>query len=116
MTYGSSHSRCESNVHTYEKPASSACLARSTTRHAGGLHCSTTPKSTAALSGQVRGQAAADEPAVPCPPGELAVGENDRPAREHGVDPAGDVEALVRRVVHVHVVRVHADDRARRRV
>src|SRR5690349_1832513 len=92
MTYGSSHSRCESNVHKYEKPASSVYLAMSTTRHAGGLHCSTTPKYTADLSGQVRGQAAADEPAVPCPPGELAVGENDRPAREHGVDPAGDVD------------------------
>ena len=45
MTYGSSHSRWESKVHTWLKPRFSACLARSTTRHAGGFVCSTTPKS-----------------------------------------------------------------------
>src|SRR6478752_6699685 len=48
MTNGSSHSRWESNVHTWENPRTSARLARSTTRHAGGLVCRTTPTCTSA--------------------------------------------------------------------
>src|SRR5215217_102725 len=48
MTNGSCHSRCESKVHTWLKPNSSAWRASSTTRHAGGLVWRTTPKSTAA--------------------------------------------------------------------
>src|SRR5919107_1589579 len=67
MTYGSCQSRCESNVHTARKPRSSACRASSTTRAAGGVACSTTPKSTVdspVLPQQV-GQPAPDEPAVP---------------------------------------------------
>ena len=44
MTNGSSHSRWESNVHTWLNPASSAWRASSTTRHAGGLVWRTTPK------------------------------------------------------------------------
>src|SRR4051812_35572912 len=45
MTNGSCHSTCESNVHTWLKPAASARLASSTTPRAGGSHCSTTPTS-----------------------------------------------------------------------
>src|SRR4051812_46989972 len=47
MTNGSCHSRCESKVHTWLKPNSSAWRASSTTRQAGGLVWRTTPKSTA---------------------------------------------------------------------
>ena len=45
MTNGSCHSTCESHVQPWLKPASSACRIRSTTALAGGLFCSTTPKS-----------------------------------------------------------------------
>src|SRR4051794_3786996 len=48
MTNGSSQRRCESNVHTCENPRTSARLARSTTRHAGGLVWRTTPTCTSA--------------------------------------------------------------------
>src|SRR5262245_16384515 len=45
MTNGSCHSTCESNVHTWLKPAPSARCARRTTSFAGGSHWNTTPKS-----------------------------------------------------------------------
>src|SRR5215475_523788 len=45
MTYGSCHSRCESNVHTCENPAASACCASRTTSLAGGSSWKTTPMS-----------------------------------------------------------------------
>src|SRR4029079_19483100 len=45
MTNGSCHSRCESNVHACVKPSNSACFVSSTTRHAGGFVCNTTPMS-----------------------------------------------------------------------
>src|SRR4029453_18948905 len=45
MTNGPCHSTWESNVHTWLKPAASACLASSTSPSAGGPHCSTTPTS-----------------------------------------------------------------------
>ena len=45
MTYGSSHSRWESKVHTWLNPNCSASFARWTVRDAGGLVCRTAPKS-----------------------------------------------------------------------
>src|SRR5580700_8890456 len=45
MTYGSCHSTCESQVQPWEKPASSARCIIAITPLAGGLVCSTTPKS-----------------------------------------------------------------------
>src|SRR6478752_9045630 len=45
ITYGSSHSRCESKVHTWLNPWASASLASCTVRDAGGLVWRTTPKS-----------------------------------------------------------------------
>ena len=45
MTYGSCHRTWLSKVYACVKPSASACLANSTTRHAGGSVCSTTPKS-----------------------------------------------------------------------
>src|SRR4029453_6803402 len=103
MTYGSSHSRCESNVHTARKPRSSACLASSITRAAGGVACSTTPNSTVdplVLVQQV-GQPTPDEPAVAGTSPERTVRDDDRPAREHRVHRAVDLETLPGRVVHV---------------
>src|SRR6185312_11790293 len=106
MTYGSSQSRCESNVHTARKPRCSACLASSITRAAGGVACSTTPKSTVdpPLLVQQVGQPAPDEPAVAGPPPERAAGQDDRPAGEDRVHRAIDLETLPGRVVHVHVL------------
>ncbi len=45
MTYGSCHRMWESKVHTWLKPYCSARLARSTTRHEGGVVWRTTPRS-----------------------------------------------------------------------
>src|SRR5688500_19576519 len=45
MTNGSCHSTCESNVHTWLKPARSARCASVTRSRAGGSHWKTTPKS-----------------------------------------------------------------------
>src|SRR5215217_7413523 len=45
MTYGSCQRMCESKVHAYPKPRSSALFVSSMTRLAGGLVCSVTPKS-----------------------------------------------------------------------
>src|SRR4029079_907414 len=47
MTNGSSHKMCESKVHTYSKPSSSASRASSIVFDAGGFVCRTTPNSIA---------------------------------------------------------------------
>src|SRR5690606_9602555 len=53
------------------------------------------------LTGGTRGVGA-----VPGAPGVLPLGDDGHPAREDGLDAAGDAFALVRRVVDVHVVRL----------
>src|SRR5690242_14543815 len=116
MTNGSCHSTCESNVHTWLKPAASAFLARSTTASAGGSFCSTTPMSTALPSEQVVREAARDVLAAPGPPGVLAAAGDHLAAGQHGVDLAVDLPALPGGVVHVHVVRLDADPGAAVRV
>src|ERR1700679_1797742 len=107
MTNGSCHSTCESNVHPYRKPRSSASHIRSTTAAAGGSVCSTSPKSICAPPGwlrQVLAGLAAQEAAVARGPAVLAAGDDDPAPGQHGVHPAGDLHALVRRVIHVHVM------------
>src|SRR6185312_10694323 len=89
----------------------------STTRAAGGLHWSTTPKSMAPPSDEVLRQAAAHETAVAGTPQVGAVPDDHRAAGQHGVDLARDLETLPGAVVHVHVVRLaDADARVPRRV
>src|SRR5579875_3681213 len=108
MTYGSCQSRCESNVHTWVKPNSSACRANSTTRAAGGSVCRTTPKS---ISDQVLREPTLDELAVSGAADVPGLVLDDGAARQHHVDMPVDLEALPRRVVHVHVVRLSDADR-----
>ena len=65
MTYGSSQSRCESNVHTWVKPCSSACLASSIDprgRRVGLQHDTEVHVRSPQSAGT--GQPAPDEPAV----------------------------------------------------
>ncbi len=50
MTNGSCQRTWESKLHTWVKPFCSASLVSSTTRDAGGLVCSTVPKSITSLS------------------------------------------------------------------
>src|SRR3977135_1814119 len=107
MTNGSCQSRCESNVQTWLKPASSALRARSTTADAGGSHWNTTPKSTGfSHLDQVRREPAPQVPSVPLAAVVVAVSNDDVASRDHRVHVAGDLETLVRRIVHVHVVRL----------
>src|SRR3954469_19609066 len=99
MTNGSCHSTCESNVHTWLKPAASAFLASSTTSRAGGSFCRTTPMSilwfllwgfpprvNSRLSEQIVGEAALDVPASAGAPGVLAAGRDHLAAGHHRVD------------------------------
>src|ERR1700722_10624582 len=81
---------------------------RSTTAAAGGSVCSTSPKSIRIPPdqlAQVLAELTALEPAVPGGPVVLAAGDDDPAAGQHGIDPAGDLHALVGRVIHVHVMR-----------
>src|SRR5262245_28421172 len=57
-------------------------------------------------SDQGLGEATLDEAAVALGTGELVALDDDRAPAEHRVDLAVDLEALVRRVIHVHVVLV----------
>src|SRR5579864_4990156 len=117
MTNGSCHSTQESNVHTWETPASSARCAQSTTCRAGGSVCITTATSISVPpSGEVLAQATGDVAAVPRLAG-VATLVDDRPAPgEHGVHPAGDPHPLVAGVVDRHVVRARRDGLFRHRV
>src|SRR6476660_1518961 len=62
------------------------------------------------------GRGALHELAGALPPGELAVPDDDRAARQDDVGPALDRAALVARVVDVHVVGLRADHAGRVRV
>src|SRR3954453_2984329 len=109
-TYGSCHSRCESNVQTCVNPRISAWRANSTIRHAGGSFCRTTPNSTEA-SDQVLGKAALHELAVALRADVAALVLHDGAARQHDIHVPVDLVALPGRVVHVHVVRLAESDR-----
>src|ERR1700742_1298435 len=106
MTNGSCHSTCESNVQPYEKPRPSAARMVSTTALAGGSVCRTTPKSMSRSSVQVLRQLPREELSVAGAAVVLAALDEHATPRQHRVHPAGDPHALVRRVVHVHVVRL----------
>src|SRR4051812_4760046 len=106
MTNGSCQSTAESNVQPYRKPLSSAAFIPATTSRAGGSVCSTTPKSMPPpFLDEVLVEVAAEELPVARATVETRAVDDDLPARQHGVDLAGQLHALVRRVVHVHVVR-----------
>src|SRR5947207_7968003 len=100
MTNGSCQSTCESNVHTWLKPAASARFASSTTPSAGGSFCSTTPMSMPPSSEQVVGEAAAQISATPGPAGVFAAGADHLAAGQDGVYPAGDLPTLPGGVIH----------------
>ena len=106
MTYGSCHSRCESNVHTWLKPCASASFASCTVREAGGLVCRTTPKSMGLLTTEVLDRPRLRKLPVALGAEVLAAVDDDLAARQHRVDVAVDLEALPGGVVHVHVVRL----------
>src|SRR5215467_2830163 len=123
MTNGSCQSTCESNVQPYRKPRSSASRIRSTTSLAGGSGCSTSPKSTMPplgplrpMSGQVLARAARQETAVTKLAAVLTRLHQHSPAGQHRVHPAGDVHALVGRVVDIHVMTARRQLLGRRRV
>src|SRR5690554_3547192 len=131
MTYGSCQSRCESKVQKWLNPCSSASLASCTVRAAGGLVCSTAPKSMCVLCvflrqaqerrrslslskcrlDQVLRESALEVPAVALGAEVLVVVDDHLASREHGVDVPVDLESLVGGVVHVHVVRLADADR-----
>src|SRR3984885_9972061 len=110
MTYGSCHSRWESNVQTCRNPWCSARRARSTTRQAGGSVCSTTPNSMR-TSDQILGKAAPDEAAVALGSDVPGLILDDGAAGQNDVDVPVDLPSLPRRVVHVHVVGLADADR-----
>src|SRR3954468_16857958 len=107
---------CESNDHTWLKPASSAATARSTIPRAGGSSWKTTPKSILYALSQVTREPARLVAAVTAPAVEGAAGHEHGAPGDDGVYPARHLEALVRRVVHVHVVGGRADAGATGRV
>src|SRR5690606_18027568 len=121
MTYGSCHSTWESKVHTWLNPYCSASLARWMVRLAGGLVWSTAPKSMISIrsatrstgmvvgSDQVLREAALEVAAVALRAEVLVVLHDDLAPRHDRVDLAVDLEALPRRVIHVHVVGGGAD-------
>src|SRR5580704_17690749 len=117
MTNGSCHSTCESQVQPWEKPASSARCIIAITPLAGGLVCSTTPKSmippkkkdlyterVGSCLQQVLIQSAGEERAVARMALVCAVVDDHAAAGQGGHHPAGDLHTLVGGVVHVHVV------------
>src|ERR1019366_5633408 len=106
MTNGSCHSTCESKVQPDRKPWSSAARILSITVRAGGSGCRTTPESMliARLPARVLAQLPLQEAAMAGDAAVHAVVDHNLPPGQHGGHLASDREALVVRVVHVHVV------------
>src|SRR5215207_981882 len=124
MTNGSCHSTHESKVQPCENPPSSALRRYSTTSRAGGSVCRTRPKSITGVlssphlgsfcvrcgtaapqvrrlgrSDEVLAEVALEEPAVAGAAAVPGPVDDHATAGQHGVDPAGDVQALVGGVV-----------------
>src|SRR5580704_648472 len=106
MTNGSCHSTCESQVQPWEKPASSARCIIAITPLAGGLVCSTTPKSmipprktgterSGSQLEQVLIQPAGEERSVARIALVSAVVDHHVAAAQGGLHPAGDLQALI---------------------
>src|SRR6476646_8731955 len=104
MTKGSCESTTESKVQPWVKPAASARFIRSMSSWAGGSLCRTRPMSTGLLAVEVLTGVAPLEAAVAGAAVVGAVVDDDGAAGEDGADLAGDLLALVRRVVDVRVV------------